>query len=367
MERNINEHKKMITTSAPGRICLFGEHQDYLHLPVITAAIDLRISISGQPRRDRKFVIDLPDVHSREQFTLPLAGEELFYIKERDYFRSVLNVLQRHGAKFDRGYDCIVQGDIPINSGTSSSSALCVAWTRFLTKISSAQKAEFTDPAFIGKIAFLAEVEEFGEPGGMMDQNASAVGGILYQDFNKPLLLKKLPTNLRTFVLGDSLEPKDTMRILTRVKFGVQNAVKKIQSRNRAFRLESATLSELEAYRKIISKEQIPVLRGAVMNRDITRRAVNLFEAPDFDERHFGRLLNEHQNILAELLKISTPKIDRMLQAAMEAGAYGGKINGSGGGGCMFVYAPENPQKVAEAIERESGRTYIINTDDGSK
>ncbi|MFC1564948.1 galactokinase family protein, partial [candidate division KSB1 bacterium] len=39
-----------LIVSAPGRICLFGEHQDYLGLPVIAAAIGLRISVSGERR-----------------------------------------------------------------------------------------------------------------------------------------------------------------------------------------------------------------------------------------------------------------------------------------------------------------------------
>ncbi len=35
----------------------------------------------------------------------------------------------------------------------------------------------------------------------------------------------------------------------------------------------------------------------------------------------------------------------------LDAGAYGAKINGSGGGGCMFAYAPASPEKVKAAIE----------------
>ncbi|MBT7422666.1 MAG: galactokinase family protein, partial [Candidatus Marinimicrobia bacterium] len=42
--------------TTPGRICLFGEHQDYLGLPVIAMAISLRISITGKQRNDKQVV-----------------------------------------------------------------------------------------------------------------------------------------------------------------------------------------------------------------------------------------------------------------------------------------------------------------------
>ena len=51
-----------IKASAPGRICLFGEHQDYLGLSVITAAIDLRIQVTGQAVPARRFTIHCPDI-----------------------------------------------------------------------------------------------------------------------------------------------------------------------------------------------------------------------------------------------------------------------------------------------------------------
>jgi len=357
----------MIETSAPGRICLFGEHQDYLHLPVITSAINLRVTIKGEPGNDRHVLIDLPDIQSRDSFYFPQDGIALPYTKERDYFRSVHNVLMKHGARFGQGWDCTVRSNIPIQAGTSSSSALCVAWTKFLLKCSSVQKPEFADSAFIGKMAYLAEVEEFGEPGGMMDQNASALGGVLFQDFTEPVVLKKIPVKLGTFVLGDSLEPKDTIALLKRVKFGVLNAVEKIKTKDAGFNLKTIPYQKLDEYRFLLEYGQLQVLRGAVLNRDITRRALPIFESPDFDDQAFGRMLSEHQRVLADFTGISTPKIEAMLRAAEEAGAYGGKINGSGGGGCMFAYAPENPQQVAEAIEEKGGRAYLLQTDEGDE
>ena len=56
--------------STPGRICLFGEHQDYLGLPVIPMAISLRTRLIGKNRSDRKFIINKPDLNEEESFSL---------------------------------------------------------------------------------------------------------------------------------------------------------------------------------------------------------------------------------------------------------------------------------------------------------
>ena len=85
------------------------------------------------------------------------------------------------------------------------------------------------------------------------------------------------------------------------------------------------------------------------------------------DHKRIGALLTEHQGILRDILKISTPKIDRMMDEALNAGALGGKINGSGGGGCMFAYAPENAERVAEAVGRAGGKAYIVMVDEGTR
>ena len=48
----------------PGRICLFGEHQDYLGLPVIAMAISKFSSLSGVARNDAKIVVRKPDINN---------------------------------------------------------------------------------------------------------------------------------------------------------------------------------------------------------------------------------------------------------------------------------------------------------------
>ncbi len=350
-----------LTVSAPGRICLFGEHQDYLALSVITVAINLRISIAGRKRNDRKFCLDLPDIGSHEVIDLE---QPIVYQKERDYLRSSLNVLLQRNMLIPYGFDCTVHGNIPINSGTSSSSALVVAWIKFLLTIAADRRQD--DPLAIARLAHQAEVLEFNEPGGMMDHFAASFGSILYIDFScNGGRQQPLPAKLGYFVLGDSLEPKNTKGILARVKNGALNAMKILINENNSLKIQTLSHEQLERYKRLISSDQYTLLKGNITNRELTLRARKLLQHEKIDHQQLGELLNAHQNEARDRLQISTPTIDRMIEAALKAGAFGAKINGSGGGGCMFAYAPENYEAVAEAIELAGGKSYIIQVGEG--
>jgi len=357
-----------MTVSTPGRICLFGEHQDYLGLPVIAAAISRRISIDAQQADHPGFRLNLPDIG--DVVTIPFDGKPLHYPKIRDYFRSGINVLLREGFTFSKGIEGEVRGNIPINSGTSSSSALLVTWLNVLTQF--ADEPQQLPRERLAELAYIAEVLEFGEPGGMMDHYSTAVGDVIYLESKPRIALRELHPNLGTFVLGDSQEPKDTIGILKRVKFGMLAIIDKLKVINPAFSLErSVSLESSEPgqqpLKNLLSKDEYILLKGNLDNRDILREALTVLQPPDaLDHSRFGQLLTDHQTNLREAQRISTPKIDRMLDAALHAGALGGKINGSGGGGCMFAYAPNKPEQVAEAIEREGGKAYVISVDTGT-
>lgn len=119
---------KVIT---PGRICLFGEHQDYLGLPVIAMAISLRATIGGEKRNDDQVIIHKPDLVETETFSL----NNLSYTKARDYFKSGIKVCQNQGLTFSSGFECKITSNIPVRAGTSSSSAISVSWIHFLSKM----------------------------------------------------------------------------------------------------------------------------------------------------------------------------------------------------------------------------------------
>jgi len=201
-----------------------------------------------------------------------------------------------------------------------------------------------------------------------MDQYSTAVGNVIYLASQPEILIKTYARDLGTFVLGDSLEAKDTLGILSRVKFGTLGGVNKIKQQDASFDLSSATLSDLNALKNLITEDENILIRSNISDRDILLAAKAMFEGEtDWSDQALGDLLNQHQQNLREHKRISTPKIDRMIRASLDSGALGAKINGSGGGGCMFAYAPENPEKVVEAIEKEGGKAYIIRVDQGTK
>lgn len=354
--------------STPGRICLFGEHQDYLGLPVIAAAISRRISVDGGYRDDNQIILNLPDLGSKEAFSLDTTFP---YVKQRDYFRSTINVVKRKGLTFSKGFEVTIQGNIPINSGTSSSSALIVSWAHFLDRLSD-HPLHFSKKE-LGEIANAAEVLEFGEPGGMMDNYSTAIGHVIYLESTPEIKVEALTPRLGTFVLGDSLEPKDTLGILARCRYGMEEVIRIVTAYDPSFSIFTTPVDQLSDYRSILSEDQQSLLKANIEDRDILVEGKALLIAsaenhPDSDfDRHFGGLLYKHYQNLRDHKRTSTPKIERMMNAALGAGALGGKINGSGGGGCMFAYAPDNAEAVAEAIEREGGKSYIITVDEGTR
>lgn len=349
-----------LKVSAPGRVCLFGEHQDYFNLPIIAAAINLRITISGKRTHDKNIVVDMPDI--REKEILPV-GKELEYSKARDYLKSTLNILQREGQIPDSGWDCLIKGTIPINSGTASSSALVVAWSKFLLEAVQDQRAGLPDA--IANMAFMAEVAEFKEPGGKMDHYSSALGGVVCIHFKNQLRVRQLNNPLGTFVLADSLQRKNTTGTLGHIKTHVLSGVEKIRKKRKDFHLNTSSLQEYMEDVDRLDKDEKTLLQGTLLTRDLTAEGESLFESETFDHVKFGSLLSQQQNVLHNHLKISTPKINQMLEAALEAGALGGKGNGSGGGGCVFAYSPDRAEEVAEALKRLDTKPFIVQVGKG--
>lgn len=365
----------MIRIRAPGRICLFGEHQDYLGFPIISVAFSKYIYLEAKPISDSKFLILLPDIQGNDEILLD--NKEIEYLSDRDYLRSGYNHLIRLGAKFRKGYDITITGDIPINAGCGSSSTLIIAWLFFLSQVSKMPlKLEK-----IARLGYSAEVQEFGEAGGMMDHYTSALGKVLYLKTNLDFIPIKINTKMEHLILGDSQEYKDTVEDLRKVKNRALKSFKLLKKIMKAFDPYKTTIKEIEPYLPNLNKDLQEVLIGNIINRNITQEAKNLINRyyqkvpyinsdrnQNFDLEFYhklGDLLTQHHHQLAKNIGVSTPKIEKMISIALEKGAYGAKINGSGFGGCMFALAPENDKEIMDSIKNVGGIVSSISSSKG--
>lgn len=358
---HLNRFNQIIST-APARICLFGDHQDYLQLPIIACAIDRYITIKAVPNQNKVLHIFKHDLKEEDVISLDAP---VVYITE-DYLRLSLIVLERYDCIPSEGYDIHISGNIPINSGLSSSSALTVAWIHFLIKAFGINVE--VSPMLIAQIAYEVEVVEQNTSGGKMDQYTISLGNTIFMD-TKSDAIRSLPNALDGMVIGDSGEGKDTLGTLAHLKYDALEAVKQVKESYADFEIINAHVSELDKYVTEVNEDLKSIFEAAVLNYSITKKAKKALLKPRLDYNYIGHLMNKHHELLRDNLKITTPKIDTMIHAALEAGAYGAKIVGSGKGGCIVALAPkENVQSVIEAIKGVGARdAFLANQCVGAK
>jgi galactokinase len=179
-------------------------------------------------------------------------------------------------------------------------------------------------------------------------------------------------------VLGDSMEKKNTVDDLIKVKKASFTCFQILKEKMPNFNLFHSKLEDVKPYLPSLNINDQKKIIGNLLNRDITNQAKSLIDnnIKIFNKKnnsskktHFfinlGNLLNQHQEQLRENIGISTNKIDKILSDCMEIGAYGGKINGSGFGGTMFALFPDNQDKLKRVIEAQNGIAYIIETSKG--
>jgi len=334
-----------------------------MSLAVISAAIDLRISVEGTIGAGNDISVDLPDIGKKVEFN----SDSINYEGRKDYIRSAVKVLRERGLIDDIKVDARITGNIPREAGTSSSSALSVAWIGFLLGSKFSMDEIDKMRSEIAELAYITEVEEFNESGGKQDQLASASGGVSYFTFFDEAKVEELVPELGSFVLGDSGEPKDTQKTLKRVREGQEAGLRELRSYYKFNKNSELEYEKASPYFSRISKSIRPYLEGVVENFKITKQAYVELKKNNIDNSVIADLMNRHHAILRDKLDVSTNKIENMIDRALNAGAMSAKINGSGEGGCMFAYCPGREEQVSDAILEAGGTPYIIKIGRGLK
>jgi len=367
---------QQITVSTPSRLCLFGEHLDYLGLEVVAMAINLRFSARISRRNDGLMRVlirdsklkDLGNTEQRYVEKLVDLNQEIVYTKKRDYFKSTVNVLRKRGVDLSSGFDLVMDSQIPIGKGMCSSTTMIMALLKALMECTGAEGRD--DPDVLAELGFNAEVTEFNEPGGRMDHYTSAYGGLIHLDFangvTTPHRLAAQPPG--RFILFDSLANKDTITVLASAKNPVVEGVEQLKAYGIENVRQLAGDAAAMAYIDRLDEVRARKVHAAVDNFNILREALQVMQRDNFDGAAFGALLNRHHANLRDGLGISTPVIEQILTTAMDAGAYGGKINGSGGGGCCYVYCEaDRAQNVLQAVQALGYPGMVLKTDEGTR
>ena len=214
--------------------------------------------------------------------------------------------------------------DLPSGTGLGSSSSFCVALLNGLY----AHAGKFVSKERLAAEACMIEIERLGEPIGKQDQYAAAFGGINFIEFHKngSVTVEPLPLARETVA---QLE-QGLMLFYT----GVQRSAGVILSAQKA-RIDG-------------DEAAVTTLRRMV---DLSYRLRETLGSGDLDG--FGQILHENWLLKRSFTdQISSTTIDRLYQAALEAGALGGKLAGAGGGGFLVIYCPPSAQPRVRAALR---------------
>ncbi len=297
--------KQRIIAHAPGRVCLLGDNVDLIEKSVLAAAISAFLSISIQVRNDDRIILIADDINFHEEYFL---GDELSLTSPLKYLKAVHQRLQSY---ITSGFEATIQSQIPVSAGMSSSTALCIAFIRALSQIFQINLTT----ADIAELSYLVERENLNIECGRMDQYAIAYGGVTYIDTGPTPSVESISVDSLPIVVADTQDTHDT-----------QELQEWLQDRLRA--RDRVLVESLLRVVELVDQGKAALIRG--------------------DLEKLGELMNQQQ-IEENIMGTSTERLNLFCKTAMEAGAWGAKQMGAGGGGCVVVLCPPEKKIAIQA------------------
>ncbi len=237
--------------------------------------------------------------------------------------RAVLN-----WANVSEGLEIHHDGDLPARSGLGSSSSFTVGLLHALQGM----RGKMANKDGLAQDAIHIEQNVIGENVGSQDQISAAFGGFNRIEFHRNDSFDVAPVILQ----GHRREALHDHLMLCFTGFS---------------RIASEVAKSKIANLKIREKE-LKLMRAMV------DEAIALLQDVTEPIESFGKLLDASWRYKRSLSdRVSTPEIDQIYQAAIEAGAIGGKILGAGGGGFLLLFA--KPEMQAAIRERLNGLIHV--------
>jgi len=166
----------MVSAFAPGRLELIGNHTDYNEGFVIAFAVNLGVTIRGEPRDDGTVVLRSPEF-GQDSFSIQNLQKDV-RTPWSNHIKGVLFELQKVGAPLN-GFEADIMTTLPVGAGMGSSAAVQVATLLFAQKLFGFSFGDLADPAVKMSMALIcskAENDFVGVRCGIMDPAASLLG-----------------------------------------------------------------------------------------------------------------------------------------------------------------------------------------------
>ncbi len=293
-----------------GKVILFGEHFVVYGLPGIAGGIDNKTTAEAETSNE-------PGLHVVDKRPAVAGYKE----SKAEQFKESLEYIKKAIPEVDwekNGIRIILGGNLVAASGVGASAAACAAIARAIN--------EFFNLGFdderINRIAYEGEKGYHGSPSGL--DNTCATYGTLIKFQRRPdgNVIERLKLdNSVGIVMANTGIPANTKALVA----GVKERKEK----------------EPEKYKKLFEDY-----------KKLFEDAFRALKAGDW--KSVGMLMDKNQELLREI-GVSHPKLEELISVARDAGAYGAKLTGGGGGGYMVALTPgkELQDKVAGALKKE--------------
>ena len=361
-----------VIVRAPGRVNLIGEHTDYNDGFVLPAAIDRFVAFAGRRRADRTVRVHSTDFQDIAEFNLDAIQKDSEH-RWSNYLRGVSKFLEADGHRLT-GADIVFGGNVPRESGLSSSAAVEVGATAFWQRLAGLQ----VDPVYAAKLSRRAENDFVGVPCGIMDQFISALGKkdhALFLDC-RDLSYRHVPLrqDVKIVVCNSGVK-----RALAQSEYEVRlkqcrESVAKLREKGlRANSLRDVTSADLDSGRDALSDILLRRARHVITENERTLEAVTVLESGEIER--FGELMNASHVSLRDDYEVSCRELDTLVELAWkQPGTLGARMTGAGFGGCTVNLvraeaADPFARAVSEGYQKALGLKadiYVCQASDGA-
>jgi len=316
---------KTVYAAAPTRVDFAGGTLDIYPIflffdggKTINAAIDLDAQVWITARDDNRITIRSEDIPYSLESEGGVAG-----LPDHKELALIIRVLRFY--KPEGGMDIVTKLQPPHGSGLGASSALFVALSHAILAFMGHDRS---DTERIIRVSNALEAQLMGMPAGMQDYYPPTYGGICAVHYDlEDIWVEALDTD------GSFIDELQHYLIVSYTNITHHSGTTNWGYMRNYFDKVPETAASLKRI------------------KEIAEHTYSTFKAKDI--RGIATLLDEewqHRRNLSD--DVTTPEIERMMQAALQAGAWANKLCGAGGGGCMITMAPpETRDQVITALE----------------